>query len=299
MTNHALVDPAVRSKAGATLLAGHSLNRVYLVSDDDHNWFIRKVSREPAGNVRLRHQVEKQASFGQKVGTILPTPAIEGEGEVDGRYYFDMEFVRGQDAVSFLRHATYDEVRRFTEVLCNYIRAAAIQDALIRTTDFANLFEAAYRKLCDVQQRTKRLPDSCLSRIFLGLNCLVRHPAAMPTLCHGDLTLENLIIDGHGKVWTIDLLDAPFETYWHDVAKLHQDLDAGWYHLRHPRISQAVLHYISRHLLHTATSIDPDYEKAHIVMLAVSMARILPYANADEQEFLLDRIVTLSDRIYL
>ena len=46
--------------------------------------------------------------------------------------------------------------------------------------------------------------------------------------CHGDLTLENILVDGDGRVWLIDF-DAPdLSSYWLDLAKLYQDLSGHW-----------------------------------------------------------------------
>ena len=33
---------------------------------------------------------------------VVSTPRILDEGEIDGRYFYDMEFVRGPDGTSYL-----------------------------------------------------------------------------------------------------------------------------------------------------------------------------------------------------
>ena len=65
------------------------------------------------------------------------------------------------------------------------------------------------------------------------------------TFCHGDLTLENMVIDRDGRIWLIDLLDSPLEHHWQDVAKLHQDLTGGWYLRRVAPIARSALDFVS------------------------------------------------------
>src|SRR5262249_5303690 len=153
---------------------------------------------------------------------FMSTPRILDEGEVNGRYFYDMEFVRGPDGTSHLLRASYEEVAQFTDRLCGYIKAAATRPSLA-TPCHRGLFDALYSKVCEVQRNTNLITDENLTHLFLALDRVRRLGDIPPTLCHGDLTLQNMIIGSDGTVWVVDLLDSPFEHYWQDVAKLHQD----------------------------------------------------------------------------
>src|SRR5204863_8802633 len=96
-----------------------------------------------------------------------------------------------------------------------------------------------------------------------------------PTLCHGDLTLENMMVDRDGQIWAIDLLDAPYEHYWFDFAKLNQDLEGGWYLRHQPAISAAVRQYLRERCLSTVLELDSSYESVHNPLMAITFARIL------------------------
>ena len=81
------------------------------------------------------------------------------------------------------------------------------------------LFECLYAKVCDVQRRTDLISPDNLSCCFVLDR--VRRLGELPmTLCHGDLTLENMMVGPDGTIWFVDLLDSPFEHYWQDVAKM-------------------------------------------------------------------------------
>ncbi|HEU4731761.1 MAG TPA: aminoglycoside phosphotransferase family protein [Kofleriaceae bacterium] len=285
-----LGDPLLSDATDVRALSGLSGAQVVLMTRDGRRWFVRKAARDPAGSARLRRQLDKQLAFGHALGGAIRAPEVLGHGELDGRFYFDMEYVRGMDGVSYLRRASYHEVGVVADRLCGYLDEVSTRAPCAATG--ASLFDALYTKLCDVHRRTAleaaegggELGGDTLAQLFLGLEQL-RHASAglAPTMCHGDLTLENLVVDEHGALWLLDFLDAPFEHWWQDVAKLHQDLDGGWYQLSQPAIARCVLDYLSRRLLAAAARREPMYARVHAVLLACTFVRILPYARTPEE----------------
>jgi aminoglycoside phosphotransferase len=257
---------------------------------DGRHWFVRKAARDPAGSLRLRRQLAKQLAFDSANDGALRVPQVLGEGEIDGRFYFDMEYVRGTDGVNYLRRASYAEVVTLSERLCGYLEEISVRPAQVTTG--TSLFDALYTKLCDVQRRTGQLGGETLSQLFLSLEQLRDVTVDLaPTMCHGDLTLENFVVDEKGVFWLLDFLDAPFEHWWQDVAKLHQDLDGGWYQLNQPPIARCVLDYLSNHVIAAATDRESMYPRIHAVLLACTFVRILPYARtAKELHFVKMRV---------
>lgn len=283
-------DPIVRGAKTVRALSGLSGAHVFLMTKDDRTWFVRKVARDPANSARLRRQIAKQRAFGEALGDVVRTPRILSQGDSDGRFYVDMEFVRGADGITYLRRCNYSEVVAFADRFCAYIEAVAAKppEHPAETT----LFEALYTKLCEVQRKTSSIGSETLVRLFMALERLRGLDDDLrPTLCHGDLTLENLVVDDQGRICMIDLLDAPFEHYWQDVAKLHQDLEGGWYLLQHSSVARCVTEYFSRRLLASAIALDERYAEVHAVLLACTFVRILPYVRSDaEQQFVQQRI---------
>lgn len=275
-------DPIVADAKAVRPLTGLSGATVILMTKDERHWFVRKVARDAAASARLRRQAAKQRAAADLLAGVARTPRILDEGELDGRYFFDMEFVRGADGVTFLRRATYDQVVGLGDRLCRYLEVVGALPPVAAPAP-ASLFDALYGKLCEVQGKTGLLDGAVLARLFLALDGLRRAGGGpAPTLCHGDLTLENLVVDDRGELWLLDLLDAPFEHAWQDVAKLHQDLEGGWYLLTQPPVARAVLAYLSQRVLAAAARLDPGYPDVHAVLLACTFARILPYARTAE-----------------
>ena len=287
---HTRHDAILTGAVEARRLSGLSGAQVFLLTKDGRHWFVRKAATDPAASARLRRQAGKQELLGRQMHELLATPKILDEGEVDGRYYFDMEFVRGPDGMSYLRRASYAEVSLLCDRLCRYLEAAAAAKPLVCGAH-ATFFDALYAKLCEVQRVTGLISDENLSLLFLALDDLRRVDHLAATLCHGDLTLQNIVVGDEHRLWALDLLDSPFEHYWQDVAKLHQDLSGGWFLLDQPPVSQCVLDYISRRLLEAATRLHAGYGCLHALLVASTFVRILPYARTEREiAFVTERI---------
>ncbi len=255
----------------------------------DGRLLVRKVAATPAGSDRLRKQARKQEAY-RRLGLPLATPEIVGEGTLEDRYYFDMEYVGGTDGHRFIGGCTCTQLKRFVEQIAGFLRDTAGAPGLLPSAH-GNLFEAAVHRLLDIQARCPAVPDALLGALFRELDKLRPFTGLATGFCHGDLTLENVLVDRGGRVWLVDLLDSPFEHPWQDYVKLSQDLDGGWYLRRGLRLSPAAIWYARRHLDGVVDALAPDYRKVAAVLSAVNFARILPYTRTpDEWGFVLARI---------
>jgi aminoglycoside phosphotransferase (APT) family kinase protein len=287
-----MTDPILAKARHHRALSGLSDAAVYLMTEDGTSWFVRKAAREPAASPRLRLQMSKQVEFIERVGgNGVATPAVLNDGEVDGRFFFDMEFIQGTDGASFLRQASIPAVRDFTAQLCAYLDTAA---ALVGD-DLVEPYVVLSARVDDVQERTGALDARLLDMVRATLEPVRAIGPVPTTFCHGDLTLENMVIDREGGVWLIDLLDSPLEHHWQDVAKLHQDLTGGWYLRRVAPIARSALDFVSSAVLRTTLADDERYGIAHTALLVTSFVRILPYAREDhDREMILERIAHLA-----
>src|SRR5262249_16200504 len=144
------LDPITSDATDVRTLSGLSGAQVVLMTRDGRAWFVRKAARDAAHSARLRRQLDKQLAFDAIAGGAVRPPRVPDQGEIDGRFYFDMEFVRGTDGVSYLRRATYEDVRRMADRLCAYVHDVRARAPHLATS--ASLFDALYAKLCEVQR---------------------------------------------------------------------------------------------------------------------------------------------------
>jgi hypothetical protein len=110
--------------------------------------------------------------------------------------------------------------------------------------------------------------------------------------CHGDLTLENMIVH-EGRLYLIDFLDSFADSWYIDMAKLLQDLVGGWSFRHNPIDRNFALRIASlRHNLETALEVlYPGCLSFIRDLYALNLLRILPYSSSPEDRaFIEDRL---------
>ncbi len=284
------VDPAFASFDRHVLLSGYSGAMIGIVKHGQQV-FVRKVARSVRGNKGLVRQQERQVMLQALSLGDVRVPEVLGHGHVEGRYYFDMAYVPGRDAATFLGASSFDEVRSFTDRVVGVVEGLAAAEPGPGKAANGRAFEA---KLDQIRSRTEGRYD--LSR--LGSLVLRVPDDAWPGASsgmHGDLTLENILVDHDGGLWLIDSIDGPFEHYWQDIAKLCQDLEGHWHRHRGRAISTSVTAWLRRQLLARAEALHQGYRLVHYPLLALTFARILPYAtDAAAAAFVYERVAAFT-----
>lgn len=284
-------DPALPAIV-AQRLSGMSGCDVHLASHDGTTWFVRKVAGTPALSPRLRAQALKQRSA-VAAGGPLSVPEIIDEGEAEGRYWFDMPFVVGVDGATYLRRAPLDAVDRLATLLTDHLVTVAAQPLAGPAVDLSVVYGDRIERAISAQD-----VERDLQRRIRSVVESLRGASVRPTACHGDLTLENIIVGPDERVWVVDVSDPPVEHWWQDVAKLHQDLTGEWYRRRLPAIAPSVVRHVRRRVLDAAIGIDAGYEGVHDALVLLTFVRVLPYAvTADARDFVLSKLRRLTDLV--
>lgn len=255
------------------------------------NSFVRKTSANLAGNNRLRLQMEKQISFIDLCGPISAPPILEYGIDSTGKFYFDMEFVSGLDGHRFLERCSPRDLQSFSERLLTHLSSLNILPVIGPHGKQPSLFHSCLHKLVEIHQGTVSLGDE-LAGIMLGkLSTIQTLCIEKEGFCHGDFTLENMLIDGQGNVYFVDFLDSTFEHPVQDLVKLSQDIHGGWFRAKGRRLSSAVVAHIQE-IIQPAIDRDfPYYSDVRDTLLALNFCRILPYvSNKIQEEFVLNQI---------
>lgn len=268
-------------------MAGYSGARLFLMSDRVGGYFVRKQASSPDLNERLRRQMEKQTFVHTLPGRPFGIPKVLGRGMEGERFYYDMEFIDGMDAPTALATIGLAEVRDIARQLQQALHFLSTQQPI--DAGGGDLFNVLARRVLAVTRRDFGLPHTDAIKILEGLDDLARADAFTPTLCHGDLSLENMIISRSGQLLLVDLLDSPLCHYWQDVAKMFLDVDGQWYARRYPKISEWTLTAIRERILAYMCERAPEYRRHHKVLVALNFLRILPYATSGTDRALLLR----------
>ena len=252
---------------------------------------VRKTASSPAGNERLKRQEEKQRAF-IALGGPITAPTILGSGmDAGGNYFFDMEFVSGLDGHRFLERCSPRDLRSFTDRLASHLASLNRLPSIGCASAHPSLFDACLHKLVEVHHRDVGLGNELAGSILAQLSMIQTLEITDTGFCHGDFTLENILIDAHGSIYFIDFLDSTFEHPIQDLVKLSQDLHGGWFRIQGKRLSSAVVAYMERMIEPAVADAFPYYRRVRNTLQALNFCRILPYVTDEARKnFVLARI---------
>lgn len=194
---------------------------------------IVKVGRTTQIVARLLRQIEKQSQFSRSntlTDIVVPTiNEIRQVRQPGGKEDLSvtMQQIDGLDYISFLEHASFEEIADTVKTLIGLVRQS---DALSRVNDVP--FMVVEKKFYEVLVKIRH--NSLVSDAFSEselVTCFERYRCRDITIpvgaCHGDLTLTNMLFSS-GKIALFDFLDAFIETPLQDMVSLRQDTHFRW-----------------------------------------------------------------------
>jgi serine/threonine protein kinase len=267
-------------------LSGLSGAEIILATKDGKFWFVRKIAKTVEDGNRLKIQANKQLSFSNP---LFKCPQILEIGEIEDKFYFDMEYIKGPDAAKYLSNASYRNISQFGEFLCEYIDYISEN----KINDNINNIMQLQNKLNSL---SSYISETLLSNILSKLKIL--KSSLNSTFNHGDLTLENIIINSDGTPYLLDFLNSDFNHYFQDVSKLYQDLSGGWYQRKNISISKCANDFLGQKIHKYVVNKNPLYEELHNILICYNFIRILPYIKTIEDKILVEeRIKYFGERI--
>lgn len=257
------------------LLKGNSGCQIELVSDNLEHYFVRKTSSSIQYNARLETQIGKQEFFEAEKFQV---PKIFSKGRTnDGLVFFDMEYIPGRSLseymIGVLPNEIIDDLIKLIYQISQIDKQPKYQKSPLARIQ--GIVEGASkfgleRKVCDF------LLEYCWNDL-----------KAMH--CHGDLTLENLIVTSNG-ICMIDFQDAPVESLSQDISKLLFDIEFGW-SIRHNFSKENSISLYGNQLRiskQMGKFID-DHPAAHFIeeitaLQILNAVRVLPYIQDVESD---------------
>ena len=173
-------------------LRGHSGCKVVLCETDDGEVFVRKISSSIEYNERLEKQASKQEKF---KGIKIKAPKVLRKGYTnDDLFYFDMEYIKGITLSEYIKKIEIVKIRGIVETL-----ALNILPESERSETCQDIF---YNKISLLQNELSSLNNPIVNE---ALSVLAHHNWSKFVIspCHGDMTLENIIVKDD-KLFFID-----------------------------------------------------------------------------------------------
>lgn len=203
-------------------LGGHSGCQIFLIEDDDGKIYVRKISKNKEYNNRLKIQSEKQATF---VGDPIKAPKVFHEGYTEGGlYFFDMEYIQGITLAEYIKTI---EIGKVKEIVKSLVSSLVPKTQTLATIEEKQIATDVFNK--KLSRLRKTLTDKDNDVIVQSLDLLEAHDWSKlsPSQCHGDLTLENIIIK-NDRLYFIDFLDSFYDSWFLDIGALLQDVQVMW-----------------------------------------------------------------------
>ena len=185
------------------------------------NTRIRKYSASSSYNTRLLIQIQKQSDFSKLNLKNISTPPIHFIQKTKNLYYFDMDYINGEDYSQYFTYTNKNNLDDIIVLLDNYF------NHLLSVSKYFNpeeLKKQVILKLKNLQSSSsyKELID------YLLIEATTKIYNQIPeSFCHGDLTLNNMIFYNN-KVYFIDFLDSFVNSIIVDLIKLKQDCYYLW-----------------------------------------------------------------------
>lgn len=256
-------------------LGGHSGCQIFLIEEDDGSVYVRKISKDKEYNSRLKIQSEKQASFS---GDPIKAPKVLSTGYTDeGLYYFDMEYIQGVTLAEYIKTMEIGKVKGLVEALVSsLVPQKQVEISKEQQEKVKNVFD---KKIADLHNKlygNNKIVDQAL--------CLLeKHDWSklVPSQCHGDMTLENIIVK-NDRLYFIDFLDSFYDSWFLDIGTLLQDVQVMWsYRFQNEVSMNTVLRLIVFRdlLLDEIRKLDATYTLEIYYSLLQKLVRIYPYTT--------------------
>jgi tRNA A-37 threonylcarbamoyl transferase component Bud32 len=291
-----------QSRGPGRTLVGHSGVSITLLRTLGGS-VVRKMARHAGQNPRLKAQGDKLREANNRG---LPCPRVLADGIREGLFYFDMEYIPGEtlaNAVTGGRQLDWGRViAQIMQVVASFRDSqTGVLDASVLRAKLQNIALACRSNLTD---RNLIAEIDRVAHKLRGLDWGDIRVSA----CHGDLTLENILVRLDESLVFIDF-DVPEQQSWMlDVGKLYQDLLGHWCirYLAPARATDPVdvgylnadvrLDQLAGLVSDQVKVIAPGLEKRCGQFAAFHLLRTLPYATERRMvEFVLRRIAVLTE----
>ncbi len=262
-------------------LTGHSGASVVLHTRGSDS-FVRKTAASVAAGPRLRAQARKQHKLWM-MG--VPVPKILRESEDGaGRAAFDMTYIPGQSLANAVIQAAPMDSGRVVKAIERLIwlflleRGAAIPESRFRD----KIGEIVMLSRDRIGGPAMAMIESCAGRLAQ------RDWTGIPeSPCHGDLSLENILLTAGKSTAFIDCDDPWISSFWLDFGKLFQDVHGHWC-IRDLSVASRSAELVNARqkleqlrgpFLSLASSIDIALPERLPQLAALCLLRALPYSR--------------------
>ena len=185
------------------------------------NLSVRKISSGIDYNERLESQLKKQLLFYEFSIQNVKVPKIINNGRQDELFFFEMEYIKGLNPIEYFLVGDINQIDNFKKNIEYFL--LFIEKNIVKG-DMSLFKQRVLDKLNTLKNKSEY--DEFIDFLIKKVNYL-KLDSYPKSLCHGDLTLSNIICSSN-DIYLIDFLDSFIDTIYVDLAKIKQDLYYRW-----------------------------------------------------------------------
>ena len=234
---------------------------------------VEKIAPKSYPKDRIKKQANKQIQFNKfnMIGNVYSPRVLSVTDQS-----FSMEFVNGLDIVEFLEYSDKNSIDRIVEK----IKSIVVQ--YDRLSENAVVNDLIRDKLKSIEKYLKPYEKN-----FIDMH--LKEDILIPVgICHGDMTLTNMIFKDD-EIVLLDFLDSFIETPLIDMVKIRQDTRFGWCRLCYTKKFDANKNMITMKYMDEIFNCFFEnfsyYIKYYRLFQVLNYCRIYPYSKTKEQTF--------------
>ena len=252
------------------------------------NGVVEKSSAECYPIDRLQAQAEKQLAFSKISFEGVLIPEIYDTRKTNNSFVIEMEYLSCLNSIQYLNRASKEQLDTLAKILFKFIEDNTENSEVVKIEG-----EIVSKKFESVKKLTGiKTLDQVFERYYVD-------EFELPVgLCHGDLTLSNILFSqGSNEIVVIDFLDSFIESPIIDIAKIRQDTKHKWTTFIYAK------HYdknkIEISLEYLDNKLDSMFQefffyKYYKLFQFMNLARILPYSrNQKTTDYLMKEICSI------
>ena len=266
-------------------LSGYSGCLVSLYRDKE-NYFVRKEAKDRSYNKRLEQQIKKQKEYFSIINKPFEVPQILKEGfNSQGLYFVDMEYIEGENYIEYINNLEIEEIKKCALKLIEILK---FFNKNKQNETNPNIWEVLFNKINSILRED--IDNIKLINYFYNFLADNKNEIGQIkiTECHGDMTLENILVNRSGDIYLIDFLDSFCDSVYFDIAKIYQDLNYKWYKIKKNEDISIFDNKISILKKEFDIKIKEEYfgsEKIIKFISLLNLLRILPYTQRDDKRY--------------
>lgn len=275
-------------------IKGNSGCKITIVNKNN-SYSLIKTSKDVPYSTRLERQGVKQQEFKYELDTLnkFRTPEIHKTWTEDGLFNIEMEYINADSFINYFSKANKNNLDGFLTLVTSYLKTNYDGGSSISIESIHKIILSKINELRQIFESITWIDSFRSDLIQYLLNGIPKFEFQIG-VCHGDLTLSNMLFTKSNNIYLIDFLDSFIESPIIDFIKLKQDTKYFWSlnitDLYDTRTIQT-LGYIDKHL---------DNLKPHLPLLLywesyltiLNFARIIPYAHTErDHHFLRTNII--------